>query len=221
MIPPRLVPPADVLMSIYGPSPAIELSPKRRLELGTACVFLDHYDEERNAWFQIPAEQIGEDNRDDAFGIDVIARTDTGDELKLQVKGIHIDRAIQRWKQGISVATEEAFGGDAVTRQQEDEQQLRAIFRDEILKLKHKDYGDSIVLFYTDSESTPQAALEELIAANIDDIRAVRAREVWFIQDIPTAQAADRPTRGGCTVYKLLKAAPDRATHFYHLRYAE
>ena len=86
-------------MSTYGPDPAIKLPHKRRLEVGTAAVFTDHFNEERNAWFQTP-RSAREEQRGPTLAASSCWNTESGEEMKLQTKGIHVARAIQRWKEG-------------------------------------------------------------------------------------------------------------------------
>jgi hypothetical protein len=209
-----------------GPNPKLELPQKRRLELGTACAFLEHYNDERNCWYAIPDEELRADDRQDSFGVDIVAVATNArqqileprEELKLQVKGIHIERAVARWKEGRMVATEQAVGEAAAQRQDEDNEQIRKVFPEAIQKIASKDYSDAIVLFYINGETATQTTIEELIESHGKGIKAIKAREVWFIQDIPIMQAEG--LQRACTVYKLMGVTPRRTSHFCHVRYA-
>src|SRR5258706_11187202 len=95
----NFVTPEQVLASIYGKtSLQLRMSEKRRDELIAAAIFTSFRNQEFGTRFRLPDDYRHADLTDDARGIDVTITDTTGRKKQLQIKGIYIQRSIERRK---------------------------------------------------------------------------------------------------------------------------
>lgn len=199
------------------------LSRNRRLELCTANLIVDHVNYETNACFLVHEDQLQPgDPPEDAQGVDLTAKwVDPGTlqlakdkVLRVQVKCIHIERVIDRWRQYVSEASEKATGAESIQRHVEDEAQLENVFQREVAKVAQKDYRDALVVFYVDCETASQSAVDSLLVSNADLVRSIKAQEVWFVQDVPISVPHGSQPR--CHVFRMHRSHPNSVTQYYH-----
>ena len=208
------VSPEEVLGAIYGKT-SVEtgLSEKRRDELIAAAIYASFRNQEFGTRLRFPADYRLEDWKNDAAGIDVIVKDRSGREKKLQIKGVYIQRSIERRRKH-STAGGPAIAGRRTQRMiRRDSEELTRIMEHELSKII-QDYSGLILIIHVIADFATQTSLEIAIRSSFKIVANLKAREVWFMRQVPVRLIhGHRSARLNSYAYNLFKVSPDRRTY--------
>lgn len=210
-----LLAPEHVLGLIYGKT-SIELgmSEKRRDEVIAAAIFASFRNQEFGTRFLLPHNYREENHIEDAEGIDMVIEDPAGRKKKLQIKGVHIQRSIERRRHHKTKGAPRILGRKTKRQIQKDSEELTKIMTAELEKIV-QDYSGLYLLIHVIADLATQTSLEIAIKNSRDIVSNLKAREVWFLRNIPVRAIYGKRSNPNCHAYKLIKVAPDRHTYAY------
>jgi len=139
--------PENVLSAIYGKtSVELGMSEKRRDEMIAPAVFASFRNQEFGTHLRLPADYKNPDLTADAQGIDVVARDANGHKKELQIKGIYIQRSIERRRRHMTKGAPAAYGRKTRRQIIKDSEELTKIMRHELFKIR-QDYSGIFLIF--------------------------------------------------------------------------
>lgn len=212
---PRRVSPEHVLASVYGrTSLDAGVSEKRRDELIAAAIYASFRNQEFGTRLSFSADYREPDLRRDAEGIDIELRDANGRMKRLQIKGIYLQRAIERRRSHCTGGAPAIRGRRARHVMLRDSEELSRIMQAEISKII-QDYEGLILVIHVLADYATQTSLEIAIRNSQNRVQHLKAREVWFIRQVPVRLIHGSTAYFRSYAYQLLKAAPDRHTYGY------
>lgn len=207
--------PEDVLRAIYGKSTLeLGMSEKRRDELIAAAIFTSFRNQEFGTRFKLPANYREANETEDARGIDVTVSEPAGRSKQLQIKGVYIQRSIERRRLHQTKGAPRILGRRSWRQIQKDSEELTTIMRGELSKII-QDYSGVILIIHVIADFATQTSLEIAIKASRDIMEELKAKEVWFLRHIPVRVIGYTPTASECHAYKLIKVFPGRHTYAF------
>ncbi|MSR77941.1 MAG: hypothetical protein EXS63_06940 [Candidatus Omnitrophica bacterium] len=209
-IPKAGVSPEQVLAAIYGKSSlATGMSEKRRDEVIAAALFISFRNQEFGSRFMIPADFRDGNLKEDAAGIDLIVFDPQGRKKQLQIKGIHIQSSIERRKthSTTGVARITSFKSQRFIKR--DSEELTKIMKHELEKIV-QDYSGISLIIYVSADLATQTSLEIAIRQSQSVVAHLKAKEVWFLRNIPVRMIHGKASNPNCHAYQLIKVAPDK-----------
>jgi hypothetical protein len=211
----QFVAPESILASIYGKT-SLEsgLSEKRRDEVIAAAIFASFRNQEFGTRIQLPADFRNSDETDDARGIDIIVKDLNGRAKQLQIKGIHIQRSIDRRKGHKTKGVARVFGRKTRIWIKRDSEELTKIMKGELSKIIH-DYSGIYLILYVSADFATQTSLEIAIRQSQHIVAHLKAKEVWFLRNIPVRMLKGKNSYPNCHSYMLLKVSPDKHTYVF------
>ncbi len=208
------VSPEQVLAAIYGKS-SLEtgMSEKRRDEVIAAAIFVSFRNQEFGTRFKLPADFRHGNEAEDAQGIDMVVADNRGRRKKLQIKGIHIERSIQRRKnhntRGVPKIT-----GKSQRQIKRDSEELTKIMTAELSKII-QDYGGLYLIIHVLADLATQTSLEIAIRKSQHVVTGLKAKEIWFLRNVPVRALRGKLSQPNCHAYELIKTSPDKHTYCF------
>lgn len=206
------VSPERVLGAIYGKS-SLEtgMSEKRRDEVIAAALFLSFRNQEFGTKFMLPSNFRDGDLKEDACGIDIIVSDPRGRKKQLQIKGVHIQRSIERRKhhRTVGVARITNKSHRLIKR---DSEELTQIMKGELEKIV-QDYSGISLIIYVSADLATQTSLEIAIRQSQSIVSHLKAKEVWFLRNIPVRMIHGKASNPNCHAYQLIEVAPYKHTY--------
>ncbi len=209
------VSPEQVLSAIYGKT-SLEtgMSEKRRDEVIAAAIFVSFRNQEFGTRFRLPAGFRDGDIHEDASGIDMVVSDERGRKKKLQIKGVHIQRSIERRKAHSTRGVARVTGSKSQKLIRRDSDELARIMRGELSKID-QDYNGIYLIIHISADLATQTSLELAMRRNQDLVARMRAKEVWFLRGVPVRALRGKQSQPNCHAYELIKAAPDKRTYCF------
>jgi len=209
----RWIRPEQALGALYGrTSRQLGIGENRRDEVITAAIFASFRNQEFGTNLRLPADYREIDRKADAEGIDIVLADSNGRYKKLQIKGIHIQRSIERRKLHKTRGTARVRGRKTQKQIQADSAELSRIMHKELKKII-QDYSGLVLIFNVSADFASQTSLERAIHKNSELVEQFKAREVWFLRNIPVRAVHGRNSTTKCHAYKLIKVLPDHHTY--------
>lgn len=212
---PSLVAPESVLAALYGKT-SLEtgMSEKRRDEVLAAAIFTAFRNQEFATRFMLPASFRECNETEDARGIDMIVQDPSGRKKQLQIKGIHIQRSISRRKFHQTRGYPMVMGRRTQKIIKRDSEELAHIMKGELKKIV-QDYGGITLIITVNADLATQTSLEIAIRKNQAIVAALKAKEVWFVRNVPVRALKGKKTQINSYAYQLIKAAPDKHSYVF------
>lgn len=209
------VSPEQVLGAIYGKS-SLEtgMSEKRRDEVIAAAIFVSFRNQEFGTRFKLPADFRESNEREDAQGIDMTVADNRGRKKKLQIKGIHIQRSIQRRMSHNTRGEPKITGTKSQRMIKRDSEELTKIMSSELLKIC-QDYSGIYLIIHVIADLATQTSLEIAIRKSQPIVAGLKAKEIWFLRGVPVRALRGKLSRPNCHAYELIKLAPDKHTYCF------
>jgi len=207
------VTPEEVLGAIYGrTSLECGMSEKRRDEVIAAAIFTSFRNQEFGTHFQLPSDFRKTRHREDAAGIDLVVVNDNGRKKCLQIKGVYIERSIKRRRYHKTGGVARVLGRRTKKMVQRDSEELTQIMKGELKKIIH-DYRGLFLIIHVLADLATQTSLEIAINNSRKIVSNLKAKEVWFLRNIPVRIIHGRKSQPNCHAYKLIKVSPDKHTY--------
>lgn len=210
------VSPEQVLSAIYGKS-SLEtgISEKRRDEVIAAALFVSFRNQEFGTRFKLPANFREGNDPEDAEGIDMTVCDDRGRKKKLQMKGVHIQRSILRRMHHNTKGVARITGSRSQRQIRRDSEELTKIMSAQLSKII-QDYSGIYLIIHVIADLATQTSLEIAIRKSQNIVAHLRAKEVWFLRNIPVRAIGgpQAPPPNG-HAYELIKVAPDKHTYCF------
>jgi len=207
--------PEIVLAQLYGrTSEELDLSEGRRDEVIAAAIFMSFRNQEFGTKFKIPANYRTIDRFEDASGIDMVVSNSSGRKKKLQIKGIHIQRSIERRKKHATRGGACLMGRKTRRLVQNDSEELTRIMRDELKKIV-QDYSGVVLLIHVIADFATQTSLEIAIRKSFNILEELKANEIWLLRNVPVRILRGNRSRINCHSFQIIKVAPNRRTYGY------
>ena len=143
----------------------------------------------------------------------MIVSSKTGRKKKLQIKGIYIKRAIKRRRLHNTRGSARVLGRKSRRLIKRDSEELTRIMKGELKKILHQDYSGRILIIYVNADLATQTSLGIAIRNSRQIVERLKAKEVWFLRNIPVRAIYGRRSTTNCHAYKIIKALPDRHTY--------
>lgn len=211
--PSLFVSPEEVLGAIYGKtSLELRMSEKRRDEMIAAAIFTSFRNLEFGTRLALPADYKNPDLTADAQGIDVVARDANGRKKELQIKGIYIQRSIERRRRHSTGGAPAVYGRKTQRHIRRDSEELTMIMHHELNKIR-QDYTGIILIIHVIADFATQTSLGIAIKNSREVVASLKAKEVWFLRQIPVRMVHGRRSSSNCYAYKLIKVFPDKHTY--------
>ena len=209
------VSPESVLAAIYGKT-SLEtgMSEKRRDEVIAAAIFLSFRNQEFGTRFMLPANFRNGNMKEDAAGIDMIVGDKHGRKKQLQIKGIHIQRSIERRRNHNTGGVARVLGVKSQRLIKRDSEELTRIVRGELAKIV-QDYSGMVLIIYVSADLATQTSLEIAIHKSQSVVTNLKAREVWFLRNVPVRALRGKNSQPNCHAYELLKLSPEKRTYCF------
>ena len=209
------VSPEQVLSAIYGKT-SLEtgMTEKRRDEVIAAAIFVSFRNQEFGTRFKLPADFRDGDMKEDAEGIDMVVSDLRGRRKKLQVKGIHIQRSIERRKNHNTRGVARITGAKSQKLIKRHSEELTKIMKGELTKIV-QDYSGLYLILYVSADLASQTSLEIAIRKSQNVVSNLRAKEVWFLRNVPVRSLRGKNALPNSHVYELLKVTPDKHTYCF------
>lgn len=207
--------PESVLSALYGKS-SLEtgMSEKRRDEVIAAALFTSFRNQEFGTRFRLPANFRSCNETDDARGIDMIVQDPGGRKKQLQIKGVHIQRSINRRIHHQTKGFPRITGRHTQRLIKRDSEELTKIMRDELKKIV-QDYSGIYLILHVMADLATQTSLEIAIRKSQDIVSHLKAKEVWFLRNIPVRALKGKQSVPNSHAYILIKVAPDKHTYVF------
>jgi hypothetical protein len=210
---PQMMPPEDVLAAIYGKtSLELGMSEKRRDEMIAAAIFASFRNQEFGTRLKLPADYKNPDLTADAQGIDVVARDSNGRKKEFQIKGIYIQRSIERRRKHMTRGAPAVYGRKTRRQIIRDSEELTKIMEHELEKIR-QDYSGIYLIIHVIADLASQTSLGIAIKNSRETVASLKAKEVWFLRQIPVRMLRGRMSACECYAYKLIKVFPDKHTY--------
>lgn len=207
------VTPEEVLAAVYGKtSVELGMSEKRRDEIIAAAIFSSFRNLEFGTRLRLPADYRNADLAADAEGIDVVARDANGRKKELQIKGIYIQRSIERRKHHQTRGAPAVYGRKTQRQIRRDSEELTKIMLRELAKIHH-DYSGIILIIHVIADFATQTSLEIAIKNSREVVSTLKAKEVWFLRQIPVRMLRTQTSECRVHAYKMIKIFPDKHTY--------
>lgn len=211
----NFVTPEQVLASIYGKtSVQIAMSEKRRDELIAAAIFTSFRNQEFGTRFRLPADYRNADLTADARGIDVTITDTTGRKKELQIKGVYIQRSIERRKHHNTKGAAQVTGRRTWRIIQKDSEELTTMMRGELEKIV-QDYSGVYLIIHVIADLATQTSLGIAIKNSRDIVSNLKAKEVWFLRHVPVRIIRQGKQGPEAFAYKLIKVSPNSHTYAF------
>lgn len=177
-----------VLREIYGKSSLeTRMSEKRRDEVIAAAIFTSFRNQEFGTRFQLPGDYRHASEEDDKAGIDLVVSDATGRKKKLQIKGVHIRRSIERRKGHKTFGVAQVLGRKTQRLIRTDSAELTRTMREELKKII-QDYSGIYLLIYVSADLATQTSLQIAIKKKIMRFsRNSRPKKFGFFAMCPSA----------------------------------
>lgn len=212
---PGFVTPAHVLGEVYGKtSLQLKMSEKRRDEVIAAAIWTCFRNQEFGTRYKMSGNYKEVDHEQDARGVDVVIAEPGGRQKKLQIKGVHIKRSIQRRKKHATKGTPRVLGYKTLRYSKRDSAELTKMMKEELLKIHH-DYSDLYLLIHVIADFATQTSLEIAMKKCEKIVAKLKAREVWFIRHVPVRAIYGKKGDVTAHTYKLIKLTPERHTYAF------
>ncbi|MCB9799509.1 MAG: hypothetical protein H6757_01980 [Candidatus Omnitrophica bacterium] len=210
------VAPEQVLSAVYGKtSLEIRMSENRRDEVIAAAIFTSFLNQEFGTRFRLPSNYRQADRMADAEGIDLAVLNTNGRVKNLQIKGIHIQRSIERRRRHLTKGSARITSSKFRRLIERDSEELTRVMKDELVKIVHHDYGGLYLLIHVQADFATQTSLEIAIKNNRKLLLSFKSKEVWFLRNVPVRAIRGKRSASNCYAYKLIKVAPYRHTYGY------
>ncbi len=209
------VAPEAVLRAIYGKS-SLEtgISEKRRDEVIAAAIFISFRNQEFGTKLMLPANFREGDQDEDAAGVDMTVTDAQGRKKKLQIKGIHIQRSILRRKHHNTRGVAKITGSKSQRLIKRDSEELTKIMSSELSKII-QDYNGIYLIIHVLADLATQTSLEIAMRKSQSIVAKLKAKEIWFLRNVPVRAIGGKDTRPNCHAYELIKIAPDKHTYCF------
>jgi hypothetical protein len=209
------VSPEQVLAAIYGKS-SLEtgISEKRRDEVIAAAIFVSFRNQEFGTRFKMPANFREGDEREDAQGIDMTVCDNRGRKKRLQIKGIHIQRSILRRMHHNTKGVARIRGSRSQRMIRRDSEELTKIMSAELSKII-QDYSGIYLIVHVMADLATQTSLEIAMRKSQSIVSHLRAKEVWFLRNIPVRTIGGLKNEPNSHAYELIKVSPDKHTYCF------
>jgi hypothetical protein len=210
-----LVSPEQVLAAIYGKS-SLEtgISEKRRDEVIAAALFVSFRNQEFGTRFRLPSDFREGNLKEDAEGIDMIVSDNRGRKKKLQIKGIYIQRSILRRMHHNTRGVARIHGTRSQRMIRRDSEELTKMMTAELSKII-QDYSGIYLIIHVLADLATQTSLEIAIRKSQHIVAHLRAKEVWFLRNVPVRAVGGSKTQPNAHAYELIKVAPDKHTYCF------
>ena len=211
----RFVAPESVLAALYGKS-SLEtgLSEKRRDEVLAAAIFTSFRNQEFGTRLILPSDFRNCNETEDAMGIDIIVQDASGRKKQLQIKGIHIQRSIERRKKHQTKGYPRITGRKTQRWIKRDSEELTKVMRGELNKIV-QDYSGIYLIINVNADLATQTSLEIAIRKSQDVVSHLKAKEVWFLRNIPVRTLHGKRSLVNTYAYMLIKVSPDKHTYVF------
>lgn len=210
------VSPEQVLAAIYGKSSLeIGMSEKRRDEVIAAALFVCFRNQEFGTRFLLPAHFRKANEKEDAEGIDMVVADSKGRKKELQMKGIYIKRSIlRRMHHNTKGFARIRSNQQSRRRMKRDSDELTKIMSAELSKIV-QDYSGIYLIIHVIADLATQTSLEIAIRKSQKIVANLKAKEVWFLRNIPVFDLAEhaRPPHGHA--YELIQISPAKHTYCF------
>ncbi len=205
--------PGNVLSAIYGKT-SIELgmSEKRRDEVIAAAIFTSFHNQEFGTRFKLPVNYYEFDPREDASGVDMVVANENGRSKKLQIKGIYIQRSIERRRRHKTRGSAKIFGRRTFRQAKRDSEELTQMMKGELKKII-QDYSGIYLIINVIADLASQTSLEIAIHKSKTIVSSLKAKEIWFLRHIPVRMLRQTAGKVNYQAYNLIKVAPDKHTY--------
>ncbi|HTL48943.1 MAG TPA: hypothetical protein VL688_12855 [Verrucomicrobiae bacterium] len=207
--------PEEALRSLYGKtSVELGMSEKRRDEVIAAAIFTCFRNQEFGTRFHLPPDYKNSNLTEDAQGIDMAVTDTSGRKKNLQIKGIHIQRSIERRRLHKTRGGAIILGRKTQRQMRRDSEELTRIMKGELNKIV-QDYSGIILLIHVIADLATQTSLDIAIKQSQSIVQHLKSKEVWFLRNIPVRVLAGQKTLLSCYCYKIIRVAPDRQTYVF------
>ena len=208
------IPPEYVLSAIYGKtSRQTGLSEKRRDEVIAAAIYACFCNQEFGTRFKLPADYRKADLKEDAEGIDItLINGNNSRRKRIQIKGVYLPRSIERRKKHSTRGHARVTGFKSQRFIKRDSAMLTKMMQGELEKIHH-DYSGLILIIHVIADLANQTSLEIAIRNSQKVVNRLKAREVWFLRNIPVRAIHGKMTMLNSHAFNLLKLAPDKHTY--------
>jgi len=207
--------PEEALAALYGrTSLELGMSEKRRDEVIAAAIFTSFRNQEFGTHFHLPADYRQPDLTEDARGIDLVVTDTNGRQKELQIKGIHIARSIERRRHHATRGAALILGRRTRRQILRDSEELAGVMKEELKKII-QDYRGVILILQVIADFATQTSLGIAIKKNRQLVQNLKAKEVWFLRNLPVRSVSGRKVAVRCFSYKLIRVVPDRQTYVY------
>jgi hypothetical protein len=209
------VSPEQVLAAIYGKS-SLEtgMSEKRRDEVIAAAIFVSFRNHEFGTRFLLPSDFRETDEYEDAQGIDMTVADIRGRKKKLQVKGIYIKRSILRRMHHNTKGVAKISSASSRRYIKRDSEELTRMMNAELAKII-QDYSGLYLLIHVIADLATQTSLEIAIRKSQQIVSHLKAKEVWFLRNIPVLDISDSPAEPNSHAYELIQVSPAKHTYCF------
>lgn len=207
------VTPESVLASLYGKtSIELSISENRRDEVIAAAIFTSFRNHEFGTKFKLPADYRHIDRAQDSSGIDMIVSNSAGRNKKLQIKGVHIQRSIERRKRHQTKGGPRIMGRRTRRMVQDDSEELTSIMKEELEKIT-QDYRGMVLVIHVIADFATQTSLEIAVRRSLKVVEKIKANEVWILRHIPVLAIHGKRTPINYYSFQIIKVSPDRRTY--------
>ena len=207
------VTPEEVLGAIYGKtSLEIGMSEKRRDEVIAAAIFASFRNQEFGTHIRLPADFRDSNLTEDAQGIDMVVADTNGRRKKIQIKGVYVERSIERRRRHQTKGFARILGRRSQRMIKRDSEELTRIMKGELKKIV-QDYNGLFLIIHVIADLATQTSLEIAIKKSQSIVSNLKAKEVWFLRHVPVRVIRSNARVLNCHSYKLIKVAPDRHTY--------
>lgn len=209
------VSPEQVLAAIYGKS-SLEtgISEKRRDEVIAAAIFVSFRNQEFGTKFKLPANFREGNEKEDAEGIDITVCDNRGRKKRLQIKGVHIQRSILRRMHHNTRGVARITGSRSQRMIRRDSEELTKMMSAELSKII-QDYTGIYLIIHVMADLATQTSLEIAIRKSQTIVSHLRAKEVWFLRNIPVRAIRGPKIQPNAHAYELIKVAPDKHAYCF------
>jgi len=207
--------PEKVLSEVFGKtSTELNMSEKRRDEVIAAAIFTSFRNQEYGTRYHIHEDYKNADLKEDARGIDMVVADRNGKTRKLQIKGIYIQRSIERRRKHMTRGVAKVLGRRTQRQIKMDSEELTKIMRAELEKIV-QDYSGLFLVIHVIADLATQTSLEIAIRRSKKIVSNLKARDVWFLRHIPVRVISSRSRLSESHSFKLIKVYPDKHTYCY------
>lgn len=207
--------PEKVLTEVFAKtSLQLGTSEKRRDELLAAAIFTSFRNQEFGTRFRLPADYKNSNLTEDAQGIDLTVVDTSGRKKELQIKGVYIERSIERRKKHMTQGHARIMGRRTRRLIEKDSEELTKLMQGELKKII-QDYSGIILIIHVIADLATQTSLEIAIKNSRPLVENLLAKEVWFLRNVPVRVVNGNLKAPACYAYKLIKVSPDHHTYAF------